>query len=162
LSANIFEIFFGQLFQRSASFAAGFGGTLGLGAKKFEIFFVGSCYTAAHPAICLYNQRRILMSEPTLTRADCLARDAQDPLAPLRERFDLPAGVIYLDGNSLGARPRAALARAQDVVAREWGQDLIKSWDTAGWFDLPKRLGQRLAPLVGARPTKSSSPTPPR
>ncbi len=91
------------------------------------------------------------MSEPTLTHADCLARDAQDPLAPLRERFDLPAGVIYLDGNSLGARPRAALARAQDVVAREWGQDLIKSWNTAGWFDLPKRLGQRLAPLVGAQ-----------
>ncbi len=90
------------------------------------------------------------MSEPTLTRSDCLARDAQDPLAPLRERFDLPAGVIYLDGNSLGARPRAALARAQDVVAREWGQDLIKSWNTAGWFDLPKRLGDRLAPLIGA------------
>lgn len=90
------------------------------------------------------------MSELTPTRAACLARDAQDPLAPLRERFDLPAGVIYLDGNSLGARPRAALQRAQEVVAREWGQDLIKSWNTAGWFDLPKRLGARLAPLVGA------------
>ncbi len=90
------------------------------------------------------------MSELTTTRAACLARDAQDPLAPLRERFDLPAGVIYLDGNSLGARPRAALQRAQEVVAREWGQDLIKSWNTAGWFDLPKRLGARLAPLVGA------------
>jgi len=90
------------------------------------------------------------MSQPILTRVACLARDAQDPLASLRERFDLPAGVIYLDGNSLGARPRAALARAQDVVAREWGQDLIKSWNTAGWFDLPKRLGERLAPLIGA------------
>ena len=90
------------------------------------------------------------MSELTTTRAACLARDAQDPLAPLRQRFDLPAGVIYLDGNSLGARPRAALQRAQEVVAREWGQDLIKSWNTAGWFDLPKRLGARLAPLVGA------------
>ena len=102
------------------------------------------------------------MSEPTLTRSDCLARDAQDPLAPLRERFDLPAGVIYLDGNSLGARPRAALARAQDVVAREWGQDLIKSWNTAGWFDLPKRLGDRLAPLIGAAAGEVVSPTPPR
>ncbi|MFC3458649.1 MULTISPECIES: kynureninase [Massilia] len=90
------------------------------------------------------------MSELTTTRAACLARDDQDPLAPLRQRFDLPAGVIYLDGNSLGARPRAALQRAQEVVAREWGQDLIKSWNTAGWFDLPKRLGARLAPLVGA------------
>ncbi|SFL92515.1 kynureninase [Rugamonas rubra] len=84
------------------------------------------------------------------TRDDCLGRDAQDPLAALRARFDLPAGLIYLDGNSLGARPRAALARAQDVIAREWGQDLIRSWNTAGWFDLPKRLGNRLAPLLGA------------
>jgi kynureninase len=85
------------------------------------------------------------------TRADCLALDAADPLAPLRERFDLPDGVIYLDGNSLGARPRAALARAHEVVAREWGQDLIRSWNSAGWFEMPKRLGDRLAPLIGAR-----------
>ena len=92
------------------------------------------------------------MTAPILTRADCLARDALDPLAGLRTRFDLPEGVIYLDGNSLGARPRAALARAQEVVAREWGADLIKSWNTAGWFDMPKRLGDRLAPLVGAGP----------
>lgn len=92
------------------------------------------------------------MTAPILTRADCLARDALDPLAGLRTRFDLPEGVIYLDGNSLGARPRAALGRAQDVVAREWGSDLIKSWNTAGWFDMPKRLGDRLAPLVGAGP----------
>ena len=92
------------------------------------------------------------MTAPTTTRADCLARDAHDPLAGLRTRFDLPEGVIYLDGNSLGARPRAALARAQEVVAQEWGTDLIKSWNTAGWFDMPKRLGDRLAPLVGAAP----------
>jgi len=92
------------------------------------------------------------MTVPITTRADCLALDARDPLAGLRTRFDLPEGVIYLDGNSLGARPRAALGRAQDVVAREWGTDLIKSWNTAGWFDMPKRLGDRLAPLVGAGP----------
>ncbi len=85
------------------------------------------------------------------TRNDCLERDAQDPLAPLRAQFDLPEGVIYLDGNSLGARPRAALPRAQQVIAQEWGHDLIRSWNTAGWFDLPKRLGNRLAPLIGAR-----------
>ena len=84
------------------------------------------------------------------SRDDCRALDAQDPLARLREQFDLPEGVIYLDGNSLGARPKAALARAQDVIAREWGRDLIRSWNTAGWFDLPKRLGDRLAPLIGA------------
>ena len=87
----------------------------------------------------------------SITRADCVARDQQDPLRSLRERFDLPEGVIYLDGNSLGARPKAALARAQEVVSREWGTDLIKSWNTAGWFELPKRLGDRLAPLIGAR-----------
>ena len=85
------------------------------------------------------------------TRHDCLALDAADPLASLRDAFDLPDGIIYLDGNSLGARPRAAQARALDVVAREWGQDLIRSWNTAGWFDLPKRLGNRLAPLIGAQ-----------
>lgn len=91
------------------------------------------------------------MTDFPTTRADCLARDARDPLAALRERFDLPPGVIYLDGNSLGARPRAALERAREVVAREWGADLIKSWNAAGWFDMPRRLGDRLAPLIGAR-----------
>ncbi|SEN23425.1 Kynureninase [Duganella sp. CF517] len=86
------------------------------------------------------------------TRNDCLQRDAGDPLSGLRERFDLPAGVIYLDGNSLGARPKSALTRAQHVIAQEWGHDLIRSWNTAGWFDLPKRLGNRLAPLIGGAP----------
>jgi kynureninase len=86
------------------------------------------------------------------SRADCAALDAQDPLGMLRDRFELPEGVIYLDGNSLGARPRASLARAHEVVAMEWGQDLIKSWNKAGWFEMPKRLGDRLAPIIGARP----------
>jgi kynureninase len=87
-----------------------------------------------------------------ISRQDCLARDAADTLASLREQFDLPAGVIYLDGNSLGARPKAALTRATEVIAREWGKDLITSWNKAGWFEMPKRLGNKLAPLVGARP----------
>ena len=86
-----------------------------------------------------------------MNRQDCLLRDQHDALAPLRQQFDLPEGVIYLDGNSLGARPKAALARARQVIAQEWGTDLIKSWNTAGWFDLPKRLGDRLAPLIGAQ-----------
>ncbi|RJG15072.1 kynureninase [Massilia cavernae] len=86
------------------------------------------------------------------TRQDCVARDARDALAPLRGRFDLPQGVIYLDGNSLGARPIAALDRARQVIADEWGTGLIRSWNTAGWFDMPRRLGDLLAPLVGARP----------
>lgn len=85
------------------------------------------------------------------TRSHCQALDAQDPLAHLRAQFALPEGVIYLDGNSLGARPVAALERAQQVIAEEWGNGLIRSWNSAGWADLSLRLGNRLAPLIGAR-----------
>ncbi|RQP26044.1 kynureninase [Piscinibacter terrae] len=84
------------------------------------------------------------------TRQDCLALDAQDPLAPLREQFELPDGVTYLDGNSLGVLPRTAAARVADVVTREWGQDLIRSWNTAGWIDMPQRIGNKIARLIGA------------
>ena len=87
-----------------------------------------------------------------ITRDDCAAADAADPLAGFREEFALPEGVIYLDGNSLGARPRAAADVARRVVAEEWGERLIGSWNTAGWFDLPLVLGDRLAPLIGADP----------
>ncbi|MEG0199890.1 MAG: kynureninase [Comamonas sp.] len=80
---------------------------------------------------------------------DCRALDAQDPLRPLRERFALPEGVIYLDGNSLGAQPKAAAARAAQVVQQEWGQDLITSWNKAGWITLPERLGNQFAPWLG-------------
>lgn len=86
------------------------------------------------------------------TRDDCQALDERDPLSALRDAFDLPQGVIYLDGNSLGARPKAALARAQQVIADEWGRELITSWNTAGWFDMPKRLGDQLGALIGAGP----------
>ena len=85
-----------------------------------------------------------------ITEQDCLDRDAADPLAPQRARFALPEGVIYLDGNSLGARPTAALQRAHEILAAEWGDGLIRSWNTAGWYDLPLRLGNLLAPLIGA------------
>ena len=88
----------------------------------------------------------------TITLQDCRTRDAQDPLRSLRDHFALPPGVIYLDGNSLGVLPKAAPARIADVVQREWGTDLIKSWNTARWFDLPQRLGNQLAPLIGAGP----------
>ncbi|MGN6596717.1 kynureninase [Sphingopyxis terrae] len=90
------------------------------------------------------------MTLDSLDRAACAAMDAADPLAPLRDRFDIPTGMIYLDGNSLGAMPKGAAARTHDVVTREWGADLIKSWNSAGWFDLPVRLGDKLAPLIGA------------
>ena len=84
------------------------------------------------------------------TRQDCLALDAQDPLAPLREQFTLPAGKIYLDGNSLGVMPSSAPARVAQVVTQEWGRDLIESWNSAGWIDLPQRIGDKIACLVGA------------
>ena len=76
--------------------------------------------------------------------------DAADPLAEYRERFILPDGVIYLDGNSLGALPTATPARLEEVVRGEWGNGLIRSWNDAGWVDMPQRVGAKIAPLIGA------------
>ena len=87
-----------------------------------------------------------------ITREDCARADAADPLAHFRDEFALPTGVIYLDGNSLGARPRSAAEIARRVVAEEWGEGLIGSWNAAGWFDLPLVLGDLLAPVIGADP----------
>lgn len=86
-----------------------------------------------------------------LTRSACAARDAADPLAPLRSQFDLPPGVIYLDGNSLGVLPAATADRVRQVITGEWGRGLIRSWNDAGWIDLPRRVGDKIARLVGAR-----------
>jgi kynureninase len=85
-----------------------------------------------------------------ITLQDCQQRDASDPLRSLKDLFSLPPNVIYLDGNSLGAMPKAAAARAAEVITQEWGHDLIRAWNTAGWFDLPQRLGNQIAPLIGA------------
>jgi len=76
--------------------------------------------------------------------------DASDPLRDRRARFALPQGMIYLDGNSLGALPRATADRIADTVTRQWGRDLISSWNKNGWIDAPARLGARIAPLIGA------------
>jgi kynureninase len=86
------------------------------------------------------------------TRDDALALDAADPLRTLREQFVLPPGVIYLDGNSLGVLPKATPARVQQVLQEEWGRDLIRSWNSAGWITLPQRVGDKIARLVGAAP----------
>ena len=83
-------------------------------------------------------------------RAEAEALDRADPLAGLRDRFALPPGVIYLDGNSLGPLPRATPARLAEVIGREWGEGLIRSWNDAGWMDLPARVGERIAKLIGA------------
>ena len=89
------------------------------------------------------------MMNLTPTLPDCELLDAQDPLRSLRDQFDLPTGVIYLDGNSLGVLPKTALARVAHAVTHEWGTDLIKSWNSAGWFTLPQRVGDKIARLVG-------------
>ena len=87
-----------------------------------------------------------------MTRDDALALDAADALAPFRAAFDLPEGLIYLDGNSLGPPPSAALERLAAVARHEWGEDLIRSWNTAGWIDAPLRVGDKIARLIGAQP----------
>ncbi|MFI5544806.1 kynureninase [Streptomyces sp. NPDC051815] len=90
------------------------------------------------------------------TTADLRARaaelDAADKLATLRERFTLPDGVVYLDGNSLGALPANVAGTTADVVTRQWGELLIRSWDESGWWTAPERIGDKIAPIVGAAP----------
>lgn len=93
---------------------------------------------------------------PHISREHCVALDAKDSLRAFRTRFVLPPGTIYLDGNSLGVLPAATPARLQQVIAQEWGQRLIRSWNDAGsgegWVDWPQRLGAKIGRLIGARP----------
>ena len=84
------------------------------------------------------------------TRQDCLDQDAGDPLGGVRDRFSLPEGVIYLDGNSLGALPTAAAHAVRDAVENQWGDDLIASWNKHGWIGLPQKTGGKIARLIGA------------
>ena len=86
-----------------------------------------------------------------MTRYDAATLDAADPLAGFREAFDLPDGVIYLDGNSLGPLPRATAGRLEEVVRQEWGRGLITSWNAAGWIEAPQRAGAKIARLIGAQ-----------
>lgn len=81
---------------------------------------------------------------------DARALDAADPLQHVRERFAVPDGLIYLDGNSLGMMPEAAKAVMQDVVERQWGHDLIRSWNDNDWIGAPQRIGGKIARLIGA------------
>jgi kynureninase len=93
------------------------------------------------------------MSSVSMTsREDCVARDFGDPLRGFRDRFVVPEGLIYLDGNSLGLMPRAAAGVLNRTIEQEWGHDLIRSWNSAGWFDMPILLGDRVGALIGAAP----------
>lgn len=87
----------------------------------------------------------------TISRSDCEAMDAADPLAGARSRFLIPGDIIYLDGNSLGALPAATRERIADMIGREWGADLVRSWNTHDWIGLPARVGAKIAGLIGAR-----------
>ena len=73
-----------------------------------------------------------------------------DPFERTRAMFDLPNGVVYLDGNSLGAMPKSAGDRVRHELDESWGRELIRAWNSAGWIDLPARVGDRIADLIGA------------
>lgn len=86
-----------------------------------------------------------------MTFDEAVALDAADPLARWRDEFVIPdPDLVYLDGNSLGRTPRRTIHRVHDVMATEWAGDLIQSWDR--WLDLPRKVGDRLVPVIGARP----------
>ena len=91
------------------------------------------------------------MNRPSsLSREDLEELDRQDPLRIFRDEFSIPEGTLYFDGNSLGALPKATPARIKEVVAEEWGNKLVTSWNSAGWFSLPETIGNKIAKLIGA------------
>ena len=92
------------------------------------------------------------MTDTVFTIEDVRTLDACDPLATFREQFELPEGVIYLDGNSLGPLPRSAPGRIAGVVTGQWGRSLIRSWNDHDWIGAPARIGDKIATLTGAGP----------
>jgi kynureninase len=90
--------------------------------------------------------------ESVLNRAECVELDRRDPLTAVREQFLLPDGVIFMGGNSLGALPAAAHEAVERLVRDEWGNGLLRSWNAAGWIDAPRRVGDKIGQLLGARP----------
>ncbi len=86
------------------------------------------------------------------TRDGCVRRDESDELGSVREQFTIPDGEIYLDGNSLGPVSRGVVRRVNEVLSNEWARGLVRSWNDAGWMDMPLHLGDRVAPLIGAKP----------
>ncbi|WP_395382475.1 hypothetical protein ACHMW4_19410 [Mesorhizobium sp. UC22_110] len=103
-----------------------------------------------------------LQERLSIDRAACVELDGKDELAPFRDRFDLPQGLIYLDGNSLGAMPRTVPSALTEAATQGWGQQLIRSWNERDWHNLPLQAGDRLAGLLGAAPGEVRSGIPPR
>ncbi|MDQ2797926.1 MAG: kynureninase, partial [Actinomycetota bacterium] len=89
---------------------------------------------------------------PITSREAAVLADADDPLAFVGARFTVPDDILYLDGNSLGALPIGVEAAVADTLQRQWGRDLIRSWNANGWWTLPARVGDRIGALVGAAP----------
>jgi len=89
-----------------------------------------------------------------VTLDDAQALDAADHLAACRGHFQLPPDIVYLDGNSLGALPVATAGRVAELIERQWGKDLIASWNKHGWIEAPQRIAAKLAPLIGAKPNE--------
>ncbi len=88
----------------------------------------------------------------SISLEDARGRDVADPLRTLRDRFLIPEDLIYLDGNSLGALPKDTVKSQEDVVRRQWGASLIRSWNDHRWIDAPQRVGAMIAGLIGAKP----------
>ncbi len=86
-----------------------------------------------------------------LTREDFIKLDTLDPIKKVREEFALPKDVIYFDGNSLGPLPKNTIKSLDSVIQREWGNGLIRSWNDENWINLPRNLGNQIAPLIGAK-----------
>ena len=102
-------------------------------------------YSAIH-----YDDKKI-MNSSSITLEDCNALDKTDALAHCRNRFQLPDGVIYLDGNSLGAMPKSVPPRMKKAIEQEWAVGLIRSWNDADWYPAPQRVGAKIAKLIGAQ-----------
>jgi kynureninase len=86
-----------------------------------------------------------------LTREDFIKLDTLDPIKKVREEFALPKDIIYFDGNSLGPLPKNTIKSLDSVIQREWGDGLVRSWNDENWINLPRNLGNQIAPLIGAK-----------
>lgn len=125
--------------------AGGVGGSIGGGRRR------GRRWGRSYNRIVLETAPASSAVSAVLPgNAEWEERDRRDPLARFRERFVLPDGVTYLDGNSLGPPPRTVEREVSRRISAEWGGDLIGAWNRRGWFRLPERVGARIAPLVGA------------
>jgi len=99
----------------------------------------------------LSKPAKFLVSSMKLLSREALRElDKHDPLRSFREKFSLPQELIYMNGNSLGAMPKDAVHRSQQIVAEQWGKRLVRSWNKANWFEAPLRIGNKIAKLIGA------------